>query len=78
VTVIHITWQVETKLTAWSARRKNSDYLDLVFLLSTYGDEIAQWSQYLDKKMRENFYEVCDTDPENKEMCEAVKKVLSL
>lgn len=55
VNVIHITWQVETKFTAWFARRKNSDYLDLVFLLNIYGREIAQWSQFLDKKMREDF-----------------------
>ena len=35
--VIHITRQVETKLTAWFARKKNSDFLDLVFLLPMYG-----------------------------------------
>lgn len=44
VNVIHITWQVETKLTAWFARRKHSDFLDLVFLLTRYGHEIAKWS----------------------------------
>lgn len=76
--VIHITWQVETKLTAWFARKKNSDFLDLVFLLNIYGDEIVQWSQHLDEKMREDFYEVYGSDEKNKERREVVKKVLSL
>ena len=75
--VIHITWQVETKLTAWFSRRKNSDLLDLDFLLTKYGGEIAKWSQFLDKNMRETFYAVYSSG-ENKTKCEAVKKMLSL
>lgn len=76
--VIHITWQVETKLTAWFARRKDSDFLDLVFLLTIYGGEIAKWSQFLDKNMRESFYGVYGSGEKNKTRCEAVKKMLSL
>ncbi|BCR83523.1 uncharacterized protein ACHE_10925A [Aspergillus chevalieri] len=78
VNVIHITWQVETKLTAWFARRKDSDFLDLGFLLVTYGREIAQWSQFLDRKMREDFCVVYGSYEKNKKRFEEVKKVLSL
>ncbi|PWY91807.1 hypothetical protein BO94DRAFT_512834 [Aspergillus sclerotioniger CBS 115572] len=78
VNVIHITWQVEIKLTAWFARRKHSDFLDLVFLLTTYGREIAKWSQYLDRNMRESFYQVYGSSKEKETNCEAVKKMLSL
>ena len=76
--VIHITWQVETKLTAWFARRKHLDFLNLVFLLTSYGREIAKWSRFLDKNMRETFYQVYGSGEEDKARCEAVKKMLSL
>lgn len=76
--VIHITWQVETKLTAWFARRKHSDFLDLVFLLTRYGREIAKWSGFLDKNMRESFYQVYVAGEENEARREALKKMLSL
>ncbi|KAJ5274593.1 hypothetical protein N7497_005196 [Penicillium chrysogenum] len=78
VNVIHITWQVETKLTAWFSRRKNSDFLDLEFLLTAYRGEIAKWSQFLDKNMRETLYAVYSSGEKNKTKCEAVKKTLSL
>ncbi|KAE8152834.1 hypothetical protein BDV25DRAFT_137507 [Aspergillus avenaceus] len=78
VKVIHITWQVESKLTAWFGRRKNSDFLDLVFLLKNYGDEIAEWSQHLDKNMREIFYQVYISNEKDKTGQEAAKKILSL
>ncbi|EEH22514.2 hypothetical protein PABG_04725 [Paracoccidioides brasiliensis Pb03] len=41
VDVIHITWQVETKLATWFSGRKNSDFEDLKFLLVKYAAEIA-------------------------------------
>ncbi|KOS48672.1 hypothetical protein ACN38_g428 [Penicillium nordicum] len=48
VNVIHITWQFETKRTAWFASGKHSGFLDLVFLFTRYG-------QFLDKNMRQGF-----------------------
>ncbi|OAX82951.1 hypothetical protein ACJ72_02702 [Emergomyces africanus] len=78
VNVIHITWQVETKLTTWFGRRKESDFQDLEFLLLNFGSEIVKWSQFLDKNMRETFYDIYDVATEDKEMCKAVKKTLSL
>ena len=76
--VIHITWQFETKLITWFGRRKDSDFLDLEFLLLNYGDEIVKWSQFLDKNKRETFYDVYNAATEDKVMCKAVKKTLSL
>ncbi|EFR01963.1 hypothetical protein MGYG_04964 [Nannizzia gypsea CBS 118893] len=78
VNVIHITWQVETKLTAWFSNRKLSDLLDLQFLLETYKNEIAGWSQFLDKNMRETFYAVYVAAVEDEEKCNAAKVTLSL
>lgn len=76
--VIHLTWQVEGKLIAWFSRRKDSDFLDLEFLLQAYGDQIEKWSEHLDENMRETFYAVYDSGTENKTKCEAVRKTLSL
>ena len=76
--VIHITWQVETKLTTWFGRRKYSDFLDLVFLLTTYSREITKWSKFLDKNMRDRFYHVYSSGEENETRREIVKKILSL
>lgn len=76
--VIHLTWQVEGKLTAWFSRRKDSDFRDMEFLLLTYGEEISKWSENLDKDMRAAFYEIYDAEKEDKLMSEAMKKMLSL
>ncbi|KAK2767467.1 hypothetical protein FQN54_003623 [Arachnomyces sp. PD_36] len=78
VNVIHITWQFETKLIAWFGRRKHSDLLDLEFLLLRYGDEIVKWSQFLDIGKRRTFFEIYSASSEDKVMCEAIKKTLSL
>ncbi|EFE37912.1 hypothetical protein TRV_07402 [Trichophyton verrucosum HKI 0517] len=78
VKVIHITWQVETKLNAWFSNRKLSDLLDLQFLLETYKNEIARWSQFLDKDMRETFYAVYIAAVEDEEKCKVAKETLSL
>ncbi|OJD18977.1 hypothetical protein AJ78_01005 [Emergomyces pasteurianus Ep9510] len=78
VNVIHTTWQVETKLTTWFGRRKESDFQDLEFLLLNYGSEIVKWSQFLDKSMGETFYSIYDVVTEDKERCKDVKKTLSL
>ncbi|EZF35987.1 hypothetical protein TMEN_5659 [Trichophyton mentagrophytes] len=78
VKVIHITWQVETKLSAWFSNRKLSDLLDLQFLLDTYKNEISRWSQFLDKDMRETFYAVYVAAVEDEEKCKVAKETLSL
>ncbi|PGG97166.1 hypothetical protein AJ79_09303 [Helicocarpus griseus UAMH5409] len=78
VNVIHITWQVETKLAAWFGRRKESDFQDVAWLLLNYGDEIKEWSQFLEKDARETFYAVYEATTEDKEMCKVVKETLSL
>lgn len=76
--VIHITWQVQTKLSVWFGGRKDSDYQDLVFLVSQYGHEIVKWSKHLKKDHRETFYAIFDAATEGQEMCKAVKEILSL
>ncbi|KAK2809404.1 hypothetical protein FQN50_003863 [Emmonsiellopsis sp. PD_5] len=78
VNVIHITWQFETKLTTWFGRRKDSDFQDLEFLLLTYGDEIASWSQFLDQRQRETFYAVYDAASPNQQRSNEVRTILSL
>lgn len=78
VKVIHITWQVETKLAAWFGRRKESDFEDIVFLLRSYPDEIVKWSRSLDRNQRETFYQVYGAAAENEEASREVKKTLFL
>lgn len=78
VNVISVPWQVETKLTAWFSRRKNSDFEDFTFLLLNNGHEIAKWSQFLNENMRETLYAVYEVETGDREMCDKVKKILSL
>jgi len=58
VPVIHLTWQVEGKLSAWISRRKESDFADLRFLFRTFGKVIRDWSGHLNLEWRQEFYEV--------------------
>ncbi|KAM5347241.1 hypothetical protein ACJ41O_010246 [Fusarium nematophilum] len=77
VPVIHLTWQVEGKLSAWISRRKDSDFTDLRFLFRTFRKNIRDWSGYLNLQWRQEFYEVFKLEA-NKEERKEMKRTLCL
>ncbi|KAH6628868.1 hypothetical protein F5144DRAFT_580340 [Chaetomium tenue] len=78
VSVIHLNWQVECKLSTWMGRKKTSDYRDLQHLFLKYGDHIKTVSQYLDLESRKEFYEIYKAHRTDEGMRAYMKDVLQL
>ncbi|CAJ0552149.1 Ff.00g061280.m01.CDS01 [Fusarium sp. VM40] len=78
VPVICLPWQVEGKLKTWMARKKESDFQDLAFLLQKYESSIKGWSEYLPQQGRREFYDVYKVFMDDKSKQKVMKRTLGL
>lgn len=78
MSVISLPWQVEGKLKTWIARKKDSDFQDLLFLFQKYESIINGWSEHLPKQGRQEFYDIFRVLVDDKSRQKVMKRTLGL
>lgn len=76
--VMSLRWQVHQKLHAIGTRRKETDYLDLQFLVAIYEAQIQPWITEEDEALRRKYFSwVYDNTFDDDEL-EKIKRLLGL